>query len=251
MNKYFYPSLQDSRSVRVEKHAFCRQVNGFTLIEIAIVLVIISLVAGAMLGPLSKQISQRKIAETQKLLEQNRDALLGYAVSKGYLPCPAVSATDGNEATRNSSGTCPNNNGYLPWLVLGTPKADSWNRLFRYIVTANFANNNLYKPTLFASGDITVHSSGSTANQIALAIPIILISHGPNGNGAVLENGIMPTYTWGTNSDEQINAANNSHVVSRPLTENTTAPGGEFDDIVVWIPTSILFNRMVAAGQLP
>jgi hypothetical protein len=29
------------------------------------------------------------------------------------------------------------------------------------------------------------------------------------------------------------------------------APGGEFDDIVSWLPTGILFNRMVAAGKLP
>jgi type II secretory pathway pseudopilin PulG len=224
---------------------------GFSLVEMAMVLLIVGLLAGAMLGPLSNQIKQRKIEETQKLLEQNRDALLGYAASKGYLPCPAVSAADGNEAPRSASGACPSNNGYLPWLVLGTPKADSWNKLFRYVITLNFSNNNLYKPTLNTPADITVHSTGISANQVANNIPAVLISHGPNGNGATLENGITPAYTWSTNSDEQINATNISHIVSRPLTENTAAPGGEFDDIVVWIPTSILFNRMVAAGQLP
>jgi prepilin-type N-terminal cleavage/methylation domain-containing protein len=201
-----------------KKYNLINQLNGFTLVEIALVLMIIGLVAGAMLGP---------------------------------LPCPAISAVNGNEAIRNSNGACPNNNGYLPWLVLGTPKADSWNRLFRYIVTANFANNNLYKPTLFSSGDISIHSSGSTSNQIALTIPIVLLSHGPNGNGAAFENGIVPPNKWGSNTDEQINATNTLHVISRPTTEKTTAPGGEFDDIVIWIPTSILFNRMVAAGQLP
>ncbi len=238
-------------SVGTKKYNRNNRVIGFTLVEIAIVLAIIGLVAGVMLGPLSNQIKQRKIEETQKSLEQNRDALLGYAASKGYLPCPAVSAADGNEAPRNGSDACPSNNGYLPWLVLGTPKADSWNHLFRYVVTPNFARNNLNKPTLYTTADITVHATGISANQIANNIPVVLISHGPNGNGAAFENGITPAYTWGANSDEQINATNNTHAVSRTPTENITAPGGEFDDIVVWIPTSILFNRMVAAGQLP
>jgi hypothetical protein len=29
------------------------------------------------------------------------------------------------------------------------------------------------------------------------------------------------------------------------------APGGEFDDLVVWIPVGLLYGRMVAAGVLP
>jgi prepilin-type N-terminal cleavage/methylation domain-containing protein len=224
--------------------------KGFTLLEIAVVLLIIGLLAGGLLGPLSSQIKQRKIEETQKLLEQNRDALLGYAATKGYLPCPATSATDGNEAARNSSGVCPAISGYLPWVVLGTPKADSWNRLFRYMVTSAFSNSN--KPNFGSTGSFTVRSTGlNSANNIASNIPVVILSHGVNGHGATLENGTAPAYTWGTNSDEQINATNATSIVSRSLAENPTLANGEFDDIVIWIPTSILFNRMVAAGQLP
>jgi hypothetical protein len=29
------------------------------------------------------------------------------------------------------------------------------------------------------------------------------------------------------------------------------APGGEFDDLVVWMPVGLLYGRMVAAGVLP
>jgi prepilin-type N-terminal cleavage/methylation domain-containing protein len=233
-----------------KKYAFIDRQKGFTLLEIAVVLLIIGLLAGGLLGPLSSQIKQRKIEETQKLLEQHRDALLGYAATRGYLPCPAISATDGNEAIRNASGVCPAISGYLPWVVLGTPKADSWDRLFRYMVTPAFSNAN--KPNFGSIGGLTIRSTGLLpANNIAANIPVAIISHGANGRGATLENGTTPAYTWGSTSDEQINANNATGLVSRPLAENPAVANGEFDDIVIWIPTSILFNRMVAAGQLP
>ncbi len=48
--------------------------------------------------------------------------------------------------------------------------------------------------------------------------------------------------------DESENS-NMDHVfVSRPP---TTDSGNEFDDLVVWLPATILFNRMVSAGRLP
>lgn len=45
------------------------------------------------------------------------------------------------------------------------------------------------------------------------------------------------------------NSANNDQVfVSHP---RSAAAGNEFDDIVVWLSPDVLYNRMVAAGQLP
>jgi hypothetical protein len=29
------------------------------------------------------------------------------------------------------------------------------------------------------------------------------------------------------------------------------APGGEFDHMLVWLPVSVLYSRMIAAGLLP
>ncbi len=60
--------------------------NGFTLIEIAIVLVILGLLIGlgaALLGPLIKQ---SKYKETKSVVRQAREAVLGYVVKNGYLP---------------------------------------------------------------------------------------------------------------------------------------------------------------------
>jgi prepilin-type N-terminal cleavage/methylation domain-containing protein len=227
-----------------------RKDKGFTLAEIAIVVLIISLVAGSLLGPLSKQIEQRRISETQKLLEESKEALLGYAASRGYLPCPAVSATDGNEGSRDAAGRCSNLRGFLPWVSLGITRTDSWGRIFRYAVTSQFSDNDT-KPAFSALGTYTIISSSSPVTNLATAVPVVILSHGPNGNGATQENGLALANTSSTNTDEQTNLTSTTTFVSRVPTENTAAPGGEFDDIVTWIPSSILFNRMVAAGQLP
>ena len=61
---------------------------GFTLIELAITLAIIGVLAGAVLVPFVAQVAQRNTAATEKTLEQIKDALLGYATATGRLPCP-------------------------------------------------------------------------------------------------------------------------------------------------------------------
>jgi prepilin-type N-terminal cleavage/methylation domain-containing protein len=55
--------------------------RGFTLIEMAIVLVIITILIGGLAMPLSAQIQARRIAETKKTLEEAREAILGYAMT--------------------------------------------------------------------------------------------------------------------------------------------------------------------------
>jgi hypothetical protein len=47
------------------------------------------------------------------------------------------------------------------------------------------------------------------------------------------------------------NSNDNDRVFVSHTTTSSTAPNGEFDDIVIWISHSVLINRMVVAGQLP
>ena len=55
--------------------------RGFTLIELAIVLVIITILIGGLAMPLSAQIQARRAAETNRTLEEAREAIIGYAMS--------------------------------------------------------------------------------------------------------------------------------------------------------------------------
>jgi prepilin-type N-terminal cleavage/methylation domain-containing protein len=55
--------------------------RGFTLIEMAIVLIIVTILIGGLAVPLSAQIQARRIAETNKTLGEVREAIMGYAMS--------------------------------------------------------------------------------------------------------------------------------------------------------------------------
>ena len=61
---------------------------GFTLVELAISIFIIALLLGSILVPLATQVEQRQISETQKTIEEIKEALIGFALANSYLPCP-------------------------------------------------------------------------------------------------------------------------------------------------------------------
>lgn len=253
-----------SGAVRRQRRGQARY-DGFTLIELAVVIMLITLLLGSILVPLQAQVEQRRVAETEKLFAEIKEALLGFAVTNGFFPCPAISATIGAEDRITSGagiGTCTGGKrqGFLPWVTLGLPKADSWGNLFRYSVSPNFSNLN----ALFGltdKGDITIQTRDALGNAVNLTvttpspeIPAMVLSHGKNGYGATSDSGIaralpMPVGTWGVTLDEFQNANNATLFWSRTHSENTGAPGGEFDDIVMWISPSVLFSRMVAAGR--
>ena len=250
-----------SGAVRRQRRIQARY-DGFTLIELAVVILLITLLLGGILVPLQAQVEQRRVAETEKLFSEIKEALLGFAVTNGFFPCPAVSATIGAEDRVTSGagiGTCTGGKreGFLPWVTLGLPKADAWGNLFRYSVSPNFSNSN----ALFGltdKGDITIQTRDALGNAVNLTvttpspeIPAMVLSHGKNGYGATSDSGTARAVpgTWNNTLDEFQNANNAIVFWSRTRSENTGTSGGEFDDIVVWISPSVLFSRMVAAGR--
>lgn len=228
---------------------------GFSLVEMAIVLVIVGLLLGGMLTPLSMQMEQRRIGETQKQLDEIREALIGYALRNGYLPCPAISAGNGLEDRSGAGCTDDKRQGFIPWATLGVGKLDSWNHLFRYSVTPTFTNS-IAPFSMSTPRDISVFTrSGSGLLVGATAendIPAVVMSHGKNGYLGTSEQGVRVADPSFTNSDEKTNAdAEGTRFVMRPSSDNTRQPGGEFDDMVTWISPNILVSRMVAAQRLP
>lgn len=238
-----------------------RAIAGFNLVEIAIALVIIGLLLTGGLTALQSQSENQQIRETQKILEDAREALIGYAASHSasgdshpFLPCPdrsggggAGTPNDGQE-DRLAGGGCVTQEGNLPWVTLGlTENTDRWGNRLRYRVTVGFSNGNAGMQ-LTSLGDIEVRdSTGGT--QLATALPAVILSHGKNGLGAVSAASSQNSST-GIGTNEQANTDGNTTFVSRPKTD-AGGTGGAFDDQLVWLTPNILFNRLIQAGRLP
>jgi len=225
----------------------CRQA-GFTLVEMAVAVFIIALLLGSILVPLTTQVEQRKISDTQKILDETRDALIGFAVVNGRLPRPAVSASDGTE--RAVCGSDANCTGFIPWTVLGTSKLDAWGKIIRYSVTPAYADAAF---TLTTVGSKTVQTRlppTYVLTNLMTGAAAVILSHGANNYGTSDAGAAFPD-TSATNADEDTNNAATVTFIYRTAATNTGATGGEFDDLVSWLPVTILANRMVTAGKLP
>lgn len=229
--------------------------NGFSLIELSVVILLVTLLLGSILVPLQTQVEQRQYRETEKRLEQIKEALIGYAISNRYLPCPAVSATNGAEDRTGTACTGGKRIGFVPWVALGIQPSDPWDNFLRYSVDPEFTiSDPLNRFTLDDVGDITVRTRNSSgAVNLATTVPVIVLSHGKNGFGATSVSNVargLPA-TWNNTLDEFANANNSTSFWSRTISTNTGAAGGQFDDAVTWITPGILASKMVGAGRLP
>lgn len=236
-----------------------RRPTGFTLVEMAVVLMIVGLLLGGLIPTIFSQIEQQHTNETRKQLDEIQQALIGYAIINERLPCPASSASgvESFAALGNATnGNCSNfNDGFVPAATLGlTPidsqgfAVDSWNNRIRYAVTSASAftatsgirtNFSTLAPNLLvcstATG-ITASSCASGASLTPNGVPVVIFSTGKNGG-------------HGTSPDE---AANLDGGTSKTFVSHTPTPNpNEFDDIVTWLSPNILINRMVTAGKLP
>src|SRR3954466_13391118 len=72
--------------------------RGFTLIELLVVMVALAVLLAGLAVPIAAQVQMRRQDETRRLLDEARDAILGFAASNGRLPCPATEDSGGTES---------------------------------------------------------------------------------------------------------------------------------------------------------
>ena len=243
--------------------------TGFTLIEIAVSLFILTLVISALLGPMAVQIEERQVRESERTMNEMLEALVGYAVTQTvpHLPCPDRTsggagtpndtANDGIEDFNTGTGACTatNGDGNIPWATLGVSATDVWGNRFRYLVTPAFSNR-VTAMTLTSAGTLKVCAAAPTSatcggtSYIADNVPAVILSHGKNGSGAMNASNNTQISIAGASTHETENAGGTytDSVVSKI---RTNVAGQEFDDIVVWLSPNVLFNRLVSANKLP
>lgn len=247
--------------------AFIQRTKGFTLVEMAMVLAIVALLLTGLVPTISGQLEQRRSAETKKQLEDIQQALIGFAIIKGRLPCPATSSSNGLE-NPSTGGTCSNFfDGFVPGATLGMNSLneqglvlDAWDNPIRYVVTSwdstSPAVTDVYtsadglatvglsslSPNLLVCNTATGITGSACASGTALTadpgVPVVIFSTGKNGASG------------GTGTDESENLDGDRFFVSHTPTASSSS-NGEFDDLMVWISNQVLLNRMVSAGKLP
>lgn len=160
-----------------------RQARGFTLTELAIAFFIIGLLLASAFMPLASQVEVRNIADSRRVMEQMREAIIGFAQTNGRLPCPARGATAagttdntyvqvfgaGVEQYDTTNLRCFTALGVVPWSTLGVPETDAWGRRITYRVAPAFADDisrtTWQSRSTDPTGAQTLTSPASPANQ--------------------------------------------------------------------------------------
>jgi len=115
--------------------------RGFSLVELSIVILIMGLLLGGLMMPLSAQRENARLRDGKEQLQTIRDAIEGFVLINGYLPCPATPASNGYSST--ATGGCGEQHGFVPATTLdlnGRRNADNllldpWGSPLRYSVS--------------------------------------------------------------------------------------------------------------------
>lgn len=243
-----------------------RRASGFSLVEMAVVLVVFALMLHALLMITGTQIANQRVKDTEQVLGQARQALLGFAAVNGRLPCPAngnvpsATAGAGLERAPTAAGCTGGQTGVLPWATLGLPETDAWGRRITYRVSALHSRTVVTRPptaygcaaavvsppaqaafALCSPGDIQVRASAAGA-ALVTNVPAVMVSHGANGFGAWLPAGTQVPLS--ADADEQENHDGDAIVVER-------TPVATFDDQLVVLPATLIAQSMLQSGRLP
>ncbi len=251
-----------------------KSVLGFTLIELVVALAVVGLLLGAILTPLATQFRVRTLKEAERNLKEVREALIGFAMTNSRLPCPddPADGVDGSEDYTNNVSptrdTCSTYDGYLPWVTLGVSSADVWGRLYRYGVNQEFIQSTSPGTPCVALDDMLGLCDAANLNVIDRASnksPItltsnaaaVIVSLGSNGYGGRDTDGNTLVAPTGAdeleNTNGDVNFVRRNYSLGAGTCSDTggTTPLCEYDDLVTWIPESVLKSRLVEAGRLP
>lgn len=265
-----------------------RRQSGFTLLEMAITLAIAGILLSGLIMTLGAQQDASREAATRRYLAQAKEALYGFAMSTGRLPCPANPAIASGAVgagierppvANGCTGGAAGLRGVLPWATLGLAETDAYGARITYRVDAVFARTAPpFTPpppapvrttnAHFACGGALTDPVLPPPSQTAFALCSLgSLTINTLGGAAVVAsnvpavlvshgpNGAGAFMPSGTQSpaggvDEAENSNTNA-LFRAGSRRDAGAPTGAFDDEVDWIVPSILMHRMVQAGRLP
>jgi prepilin-type N-terminal cleavage/methylation domain-containing protein len=230
-------------------HTLCAAASqGFSLIEMAIVLLILGTLMGGVLLAVSQTMENNRRSAALAQLRLIEEALYGYAQVHKYLPCPATDSSQGRAEPDNGSA-CSQAHGFVPAATLNLAGAvnsaglllDPWQNPLRYSVAANGGAYEFNQPAsllarfmagTFAADMLRVCSDTACSEVIAGAVPAIVYSLGAN-------------QATSTAAAELENTDNDTDFVSTAYSE------ANFDDLLIWLSPYTLYQRLISTKAFP
>lgn len=199
---------------------------GFSLIEMAIVLVIVGIMAGGGVSLFKLFVERKARSDSGDYLQQARTSLNNYAITQGRLPC---ADTDGDGAENVGS-----TRGDLPWLTLQISPRDAYKRAVRYEVNAALTGNRASTCAAIKAG-LTAGPSVVDADGTATSFRVaaVLASGGAldgDGDGSPLDGMSSGSYQGN-------NRTGTPNYLRAP-------PGNSFDDIVSYLDGAEISMRL-------
>jgi len=225
--------------------------HGFTLIEVALVLLIVAFTLSSLLFPLGSKLEEKSINKAKLQVSDLKASVLNFVLTNYRLPCPD---TDQDGLEDMPGINCSDVNGEIPYVTLGSPHSlDPWGQPFTYQVSPLLSDNN------------NVNACGSAPPNVSIAIcsanpafsegTIDVFSYtaagvrqkAANGVAAIILSTGRLTSVTGEAQDENTN--NDTNFVKTGYgSVDATVP---FNDIVVWITVNELIAKLVEIEVLP
>lgn len=219
--------------------------QGFSLVEMAVVLVVVGLILGAIVVPLSAQMDQRHHTETRQRMNEIKEALIGFVILNGRFPCPSVETDPAKEAFGVEAASCKSSltgEGYLPWKTLGVYDTDAWG-----VVQASAAGNmaGYWRYRIDGNFSVPFDLAGKCQDNLQ-----VRDSHGNllMASAGDAERAVAIIYSTGKNRKPD---GENASYESKDALYQSDVQSPGFDDQLIWIGRPFLMHRMVAAGKLP
>ncbi len=198
--------------------------TGFTLVELALVILILGFITGGVVSSVSALMETRRDGVTRENLDRVVEALTGYAsLNGGRLP-----NADADGDGRADAGQ---QRGFLPWRSLGLEQSlarDGWNHLMHYRVDEAYREGTTASlPDTLTGIRVEDRSRAPLTDGNPNAPVAVVVALGRNGRGDADNGDADAIYT----SDAPVE--------------------GIFDDQVRWISRYALLGRLAEAVAWP